>query len=705
MSRPHYLLDRLAGWRAASLTGVTTGAENTALRLQCLPGAVKPLIDPEGDLGGLVVPIGVATDGANIYVLDANGRVLWFDSCACRLVPLPCVGGIGTEPRRFRDPRGIAVSRRHDLFVADTGNHRVQQFALKGLALRSIWESPRAMATTWQPRDVAVDRACWVAVADYANSVIHRFDPTGQWRAAYTGAAPGVPALVHPTRVVADKDGRLYVVQEGVPYVTILGADGTYIGQITAADAAAGRFAPAAVAADDAGTIYVSDKRARCVEYYCATPSGALCHSGACRSFVGAPDSLAFDSTGNPISCDVIRRQISIGSANAVFVTSGMFISEALDSKTYQCPWHRVVLDGCVPVATRIKVDTFTSENAKSDDEIAALPDSRWATGIADSEVGAGTWDCLVLSPPGRYLWLRLTFVGTGQETPEIRSIRVYYPRASTRQYLPSVYQEEATSADFVDRFLSLFDTVRDTVSDRIATIAKLFDPMATPACPSRDFLSWLAGWLGLTLDQTMPLERRRKLVQQAHRLFALRGTPKGMILAIELYTGVRPTLLEHYRIRKLLFTDRSSLGAESRLWGRAIVERLQLDVNAQIGSFQLVDSGDPLRDPFWQYAYQFTVFVPSCAGMTQQKLQAIVDAAKPAHALGTVQIVEPRFRIGVQSCVGIDTFIARYPSGVRTGSGSLGQDTVLSPSPDEAIPPTCRVGLRSRIGASTLLN
>ncbi len=47
------------------------------------------------------------------------------------------------------------------------------------------------------------------------------------------------------------------------------------------------------------------------------------------------------------------------------------------------------------------------------------------------------------------------------------------------------------------------------------------FDAWLTP----RDFLDWLAGWVGVVLDENWPLERQRALVGQMVALYGRRGT------------------------------------------------------------------------------------------------------------------------------------------------------------------------------------
>jgi phage tail-like protein len=312
-----------------------------------------------------------------------------------------------------------------------------------------------------------------------------------------------------------------------------------------------------------------------------------------------------------------------------------------------------------------------------------------------------------VRSAPGRYLWLRLTLAGDGAATPELCRARVYAPRRSSLRFLPAVYREDAESRDFLDRFLSIFDTLRQEISDEIDDVPRLFDPLATPAA----FLPWLASWLGLVLDRSWPEDRRRRLLQAAPRLFRLRGTAEGLRLYLRLYAGLEPAILEHFRLRRWLYLGSGRLG-DRVAWGRAIVRRLELGEHSEIGTFQLLDQGDPTRDPFHHLAHRFTVYVPVCGGLGEagreelrRQLRRIVELAKPAHTEGEVELVEPRFRIGSQSLVGVNTMIAAYPEGVVTGVSELGRGTLLGPSAEGPAPPTLQVGVRSRIGSSTLLD
>jgi len=273
------------------------------------------------------------------------------------------------------------------------------------------------------------------------------------------------------------------------------------------------------------------------------------------------------------------------------------------------------------------------------------------------------------------------------------------------------VYSEDPTSQDFLGRFLSIFDALRGGISNRVTNIARYFDPLATPAGggPAKvDFLTWLASWLDLSLDRHWPVSRRRELVRQAHRLYKLRGTPEGLKLHIRLYTGAEPGILEDFKLRRWAFLNHARLGDLTTLWGDAVVARLQLNQHSQIGTFRLIDTGDPLHDPFDQYAHQFVVFVPQRRAPSELEtatLKSIIEMAKPAHTQGKLVWVNPRLRVGIQAFVGIDTVVGRYPTETQEGQGKLGYDTVIGPGTGEAGRPTMRVGREARIGSSSLLD
>src|SRR5436309_37270 len=89
----YLLLSAQAGWRALKtgtggvigLSDVEQSPDDGALSLSPKPASVRMLTEATGTFGGLDLPTGVTTDGADgVYLLDAaSGRLKRFDRCEC----------------------------------------------------------------------------------------------------------------------------------------------------------------------------------------------------------------------------------------------------------------------------------------------------------------------------------------------------------------------------------------------------------------------------------------------------------------------------------------------------------------------------------------------------------------------------------------------------------------------------------------------
>jgi phage tail-like protein len=752
---------------------VLSGGDPAELRLRSLPGTGRPLAGPEGDFGGLALPTGLAVDGeGRVYILDAGAPQLKrFDPRTQAFTRLPCIAGAGSRPRQVDSPHGLAISPRGDLLIADTGNRRVQVFSLKGLHLRSIWGPLRAIvqgksvcvepvaarqsiprgryqhsrpeepepgcgpcrsfpAGTWEPWDIVVDRCGWAYVSDPPNGLIHCFDPRGRWQHAFCEEESGRP-LQHPEALALGRVGEeelLYVVQAGRPYIAVLDLKGRLRGQVTAPDELEGRFEPLALAIDAHGNLCLSERFTRSISLYCeaegpAAQRGCPAYAGAIPGVEGPAAALVFDRAGDMLAADAQGRRVVCLPLQARRAQEGSFTTQALDSGLYRCRWHRIVLDVAIPQHALVLVHTFTAEVEMSKAEILQLGEGRWAAGPACDRPLQGEWDCLVQSPPGRYLWLRLTLLGNGSQTPIVRKVKVHFPRITSLEYLPAVFQENADGGQFLEQFLAIFDTLRDAIGSRIGELAGVFDPDTAQSEPGCDFLAWLASWLGLTLERNWPPAAQRRLLALAHRLFALRGTAAGLRLHLSIYTGLpicAIQVLEHYRLRNWLFLGDSRLGDGPAVWGKAMISRLQIGENSQVGDFQLIDAQDPARDPLHFFAFGFTVYLPGEAladPLSRRGVERIVEMSKPAYTQGTLQAVELRFQIGGDTFVGVNTVVGGplapmppLPAPPAEGesqpeTGRLGQDTVIGPAPGADRPPSLRIGAGARLGLATCLD
>lgn len=686
-------------------------------------------------------PRGLAISNGSLYIADSQNhriQVLRLQGEVLQAIwggPEP-----GEAPGEFNQPWDIAVGPTGAIYIADVGNQRIQKFdpyhrrftVLDGTVLKAVVFQVRYGPYQWQrivylparqqlehwpqgpgqdpesPSEVTVLSTAMLSVAAARQWVLAFIEAEGAtdilveselpYPPHLTLADAPEPAFDRPTHLAVDGQGHLYVVDEGLDRIKILDGNGWVIGTIAAGADFLDDFHPSAIALREDGTILVANGD-RVEQFH---PGGELLpafhYGGSCSYRISHCGGIAMDALGQGY---VVGETLGIAEIQPpqTYLMSGAYLSQPLDSRIEQCQWHKLQLTfgAAPPAGTGVTVWTYTDETLLSLDEILALDPTDWQTGQTNST------DFLVLSPPGRYLWLRLEFQGNSIDTPVLKQIRVFFPRVTYLQYLPAVYQSEPVSRDFLERFLSLFETTALSIEQIIDTIARYFDADGVP----EEFLTWLAGWVDLMFYPSFSEETRRRLLRNVPELYRRRGTLAGLKQFLWLALGLNVEILEHFRIRQWLFLSQQSvLGDQSQLWDNQIVQRLQLEVNSRVGEFALISTGDPLRDPFHHHAHRFSIFVPAALSRdktTQQLLGHLIDAEKPSHTDYELCPVEARFRVGVQSTVGLDTLIGEYPRMVLNECATLGYDTVLS-GQDEKSPEIVQVNHRNRIGINAVV-
>jgi phage tail-like protein len=102
---------------------------------------------------------------------------------------------------------------------------------------------------------------------------------------------------------------------------------------------------------------------------------------------------------------------------------------------------------------------------------------------------------------------------------------------------LPGVLQDD----DLTRRFVAAFDDGFAPVLATLDGLASYVDPALAPP----DFLDWLAGWVGVELDDAWTTEQRRSIIAGAALVHRLRGTARGITEALGLALGAGVELRE----------------------------------------------------------------------------------------------------------------------------------------------------------------
>jgi DNA-binding beta-propeller fold protein YncE len=146
-----------------------------------------------------------------VYVSDALCHCVWIFTPTGELVMR--LGGLGTEPARFRNPSGVVVGRQGRVYVADSGNRRIQVFDSIGSWV-AAWGGPDEDLLV-EPIGVDVDAAGNVWVADAGSAWVQVFTPAGAPLFRFGGPGDGPGRFRSPVDVAVGPDDVVYVVDEG----------------------------------------------------------------------------------------------------------------------------------------------------------------------------------------------------------------------------------------------------------------------------------------------------------------------------------------------------------------------------------------------------------------------------------------------------------------------------------------------------------
>ncbi len=199
--------------------------------------------------GRLRIPWGIAVDGVgNVYVVDrGNSRLVKFrysteTTTAGELLFEGQIGGEGSEPGQFLDPRGVSVAGEGLIAVVDNSLDRVTIMNDKGEVL-NYWDGldePVSIAASYQAGSKlpdsgkspdflividSLDRR--VTKCDYNGNVLARVDAM-KWNAPLTPELNFVAIDGHQQTYITDRNnGCIHKLDKDLNYLTRFGESGT----------------------------------------------------------------------------------------------------------------------------------------------------------------------------------------------------------------------------------------------------------------------------------------------------------------------------------------------------------------------------------------------------------------------------------------------------------------------------------------------
>lgn len=581
-------------------------------------------------------------------------------------------------------------------WVLNKGNHRVQAFSRENFQVKYIIANGLE-----EPVDVGIDENGYLYILDKKAHRIHKYSVNGVFVGSF-----GMPHLEEPIGLVIGKENTLYVIdiknkekKRSEAWLLKFIEQGKEPIRIRNFNEIFEEFKPSFITIDKKGNIFVVGEETG--QIYQFDPDGSYVGNASIPDLEGPIKGLAVDDKGNLYA--ITNRGIAVLSVEQRFTKEkGYYYSKTLDSGIQKCQWHRLALEAEIPPRSLVEVSYFMSDDSSlktridtillntsnasvqkiKEDLDKEIPENKWIGHETFSELekreksktdfvkkeplvtgpGGNKWDMLFRKATGRYLWLKVVVSTFDEKTrPAITRMKVYYPRMSYLRYLPATYQEDEASKEFLERFLSLFETVFYDAELEISRVFRYFDPNSTP----QNFLTWLASWLNLALEEGWPEDKKRQFIQQAVTLYKLKGTPVGIGKLLEIYTGKKTFIIEHAKAGKpLVLSERGTfkLGIDSVL-SQTPIRGFRLGKDAILGRVALRDVALTPEDPFISLANQFTVVVDLSPGEVtryEKGLKRIIDEEKPAHTAYNLRVIR-EMRLGRGMYVGISTRVASY--------------------------------------------
>jgi sugar lactone lactonase YvrE len=231
-------------------------------------------------------PFGVAVDAdGNVYVADSFNNRIRKVTPAGIVTTLAGSGVSGFADgdgiaAKFYSPRGLAVDGSGNIYVADVTNHRIRKISPTGLVTTLAGSTSGntdgnvSDAKFAGPTGITVDVSGNIYVADTGNHRIRKITSAGEVSTvagSTSGISEGVGTLARfngPTGVALDASGNFYVADEVNERIRKITPDGTvstfaggYVPGFTNGAGEDAQFrSPTGIALDASGNIYIADR-------------------------------------------------------------------------------------------------------------------------------------------------------------------------------------------------------------------------------------------------------------------------------------------------------------------------------------------------------------------------------------------------------------------------------------------------------------
>jgi RHS repeat-associated protein len=335
-------------------------------------------------------PADIAIDAkGDIWVADSgNNRVEEFNSSG---EFLKAIGSTGSGNSQFSTPKAIAFTASGNFWVADSGNSRLEEFNEKGEFLKAVGSVGSGNGQFERPESIAIDANGDLWVSDTYNYRVQELNEKGEFmKVVLSGSAP--VGAIEPTGITVS-GGKVWIADWAHDRVVELTEGGEYVTQIGSAGTGNGQFEqPDEVAVDGTGHLWVGDQSNERIQEFTASGEylGQIgsAGTGAGRFSFSYPLGMAFDAEGGLWVTDTNNNRVQHwvpGAASTTEATTATYNAVGEMTKYEDADGNRTEMSYDIDGRPTVTTDAKGSRTVSYD------PASGLPTKVVDSAAGTFT--------------------------------------------------------------------------------------------------------------------------------------------------------------------------------------------------------------------------------------------------------------------------------------------------------------------------
>lgn len=246
---------------------------------------------------------------------------------------------------RLKTPQGVAINDQGTVYVADTGNRRVDAFSPEGVFLFSIgpkvgeYELQEPVALAWD------SKARFIYFVDKGLKRVFKCEPSGALIASWgePGAGPG--QFESPEALAFDGQAYLYVLDRGLKRVSVYGKDGRWMTDLLSGGSGERNLGDPASLAVQGQRLVIADRARKKIVSFDLHPSLAAPASVSTTTREGIVN-LSWSEVSDPWTKRYrVYRSTQPGGPYAEVAKSDDTKAEDPKVKAYEKYWYRVATE------------------------------------------------------------------------------------------------------------------------------------------------------------------------------------------------------------------------------------------------------------------------------------------------------------------------------------------------------------------------